>query len=104
MSDTPDISKIIGLIMENPELMNQIASLMKKDTEAAPPEPQEEAAEQVSAPVSLLPENRGIVPPRRRPERTQLLHAMKPYLRESRGKAIDTMVSILDILDVMGGR
>ncbi len=102
MSDTPDISKIISLIMENPDLVKQIASLMNNSQTAEQTEAKE--TEQVSLPADVPVVMREATPRHRKPERTQLLTAMKPYVRESRSKAIDTMVGILDIIDVIGGK
>lgn len=105
MADGPDISKVINLIMENPELLAQISAMVKKSdsneqTEEASAEIAEEPTEPVSEPVvpsSLITDD---ISPRRQ-NRTKLLYAMKPYLKESRRGAIDTMISIVDILDVM---
>lgn len=104
MSDTPDISKIISVIMENPDLVKQIAALINNNQEIEPTQTVHTDSEQASLSVESASDTRQITAHRIRPERTQLLTAMKPYVRESRGKAIDTMVGILDILDVIGGR
>lgn len=103
MANTPDFSKILSLIMENPELISQISALARSNTES-------EAAATIEEPVADSAEiQAGIEIPeepqsRRRVNRAQLLNAMKPYLKESRSKAIDTMIGIADILDVMSGR
>ena len=99
MSDTPDLNKIIGLILENPSLVEQISALAKQNTDDVT-EDKESApviSEQESSPVSVsVTEARG-------DKRTRLLSAMKPYLSESRGKAIDSMLGIVGILDMMKG-
>lgn len=102
MSDAPDISKIISLIMENPDLVKQISSLINNSQTAEETEAKE--IQQVSLPADAPAAKMEAAPRHRKPERTQLLAAMKPYVRESRSKAIDTMVGILDILDVIGGK
>lgn len=95
MQTTPDLSRIVNLIMQNPELIEQISALAKGESEITPVT--EEAAE-VSAPEESIDQHseRNM-----RAHRHELLSAMKPYLSESRRIAIDSMASILDIIDVM---
>lgn len=97
MQDSPDIGKIISLVMENPDLIAKVSELMKGGTQNALPEKEAEptVTAEAPSPPSVRP---------RRAERGQLLSAMKPYLRESRARAIDTMVAILEVLDATGGR
>ncbi len=97
MSDTPDLGQVINLLMQNPAIIESIGSMIKNKTETTPAE--NESIEEV--PTSL--------PPRAEPikghsNRSALLGVMKPYLRASRANAIDSMISILDILDKMRGR
>ncbi len=95
MADTPDLTRIINLIMSNPSLVSEIANLASKDSA-------EEAnadigdAPEITEPVAAEPAPTSL----RRSHRSQLLGAMKPYLSEGRAKAIDTMISIADILDM----
>ena len=100
MSDTPDLSKIVNIIMQNPSLISEIAALASQ-TKTQPPE--EEAkpdiAEEKAEETALIPERKEA--PRARTHRKELLSAMKPYLSESRRGALDSMSSILDIIDVM---
>lgn len=108
MSDSgfPDVSRIVSLIMENPALIEQISALAKQDgrqneqkevtpSESTPPTPQMEtpvAAQSVrSVPSSTV-------------SRTQLLTALKPYISKGRSDAIDSMISIGEILDMMRSR
>lgn len=106
---TPDISRVIQLIMENPSLVQEISSLVKKD-EASVAENTSEvseehavaASEQVSEPVTVAPKIAYENPARR--NRAQLLGAMKPYVSSERAKAIDSMMSIMDILEMMKAR
>ena len=103
-----DIGKVIGIIMENPQLIEQIASLAKQSTpstnvpEEAMPAPTEIAAKEDVVPTATTPtyksETHG------RSNRAQLLGALKPYVSEDRAKAIDSMISIADILDMMKAR
>ncbi|MBQ8321810.1 MAG: hypothetical protein IJX92_05545 [Clostridia bacterium] len=106
---TPDISRVIQLIMENPSLVQEISSLVKKDGASesnCAPEASEEssvvASEQITVPVTTAPKIEYENPARR--NRTQLLGAMKPYVSSERAKAIDSMMSIMDILEMMKAR
>lgn len=88
-----DLSKIVGLIMENPSLIAEIKALAdggapKPEAEEAKAEPTEEVATRISA-----------AQPRSR--RRELLCALKPYLSEGRCRAVDQMISIGEILDMM---
>ena len=102
-----DISRVVGLIMENPALIEQIANLAKSKEEEPPPpeaeetaitpETKEETAVSLSKPT-YSPKTEG------RNDRARLLGALKPYVSEERAKAIDSMISIADILDMMRSR
>ena len=100
MEATPDLSRIVGLIMQNPELIEQISSLAKESSKDKENESLEEKHEQKvdDSPASVSIEN---VRDDSRQRRRELLSAIKPYLSENRRTAIDSMSSILDILDVM---
>ena len=93
---TPDISRIISVLMENPELIEQISALAaeKKEEEPTPAPPEEERTETVSA--SAKPEASSI-----HSRREQLLSALKPYLSDERQTAIDSMMTFADILDAV---
>ena len=100
MSDT-DLSKIVGLIMENPELIEQIKKLAEKEkTEenVTVDETVEESDKTEEASVNIVPP---IQDKPSRIRRKELLSALKPYVSEERGRAIDSMMSIVDILDMM---
>ena len=98
MSET-DLSKIVGLIMENPKLIEEIKNLSSKSdssqkestVESTPEIKKEDETEAVSQPT----ENTARI------RRRELLSALKPYVSEGRGKAIDSVMSIADILDMM---
>ena len=108
MATTPDLSKIVELIMQNPELISTISSLVSKSSESkeepeaapednlAPPSGAIEATE--STETSVQP---GGTEGSKRYQRKELLGALKPYLSENRRAAIDSMISISDILSVM---
>lgn len=102
MQETPDLSKIVSVIMQNPALISQIASLVGgANTQTAEEvkievEPQKE---EVESAITVQPSIQ--IPTHNKARRKELLNAMKPYLSETRRGAIDSMASILDILDVM---
>ena len=95
---SPDISSIINLIMQNPDLIEQISSLAKnaKADENDTEQTQEEikATEPVIVTSQPVVDNKGEM-------RNRLLGAMKPYLSDARSQAIDQMISIASILDMM---
>ena len=103
MADTPDIGKIIGLIMENPDLISRISSLAKgaeaeaeKESVAVESNEPTPAAEAAAAPVAREGSSKI--------NRHRLLSAMKPYLSEERCRAIDSMSAIGEIFDAMKRR
>ena len=102
MAET-DLSKIVNLIMENPKLIEEIKNLgageSKTEEEAKSEESAEvkQAEEATSETAATVTSNESTARIRRR----ELLSALKPYVSEGRGKAIDSMMSIADILDMM---
>lgn len=103
MSDmgTPDIAKIIGLIMENPQIIEQISALAKKSGEEPSGVSEIEVSEAPlpeASEVSAAPKQ---VDNGHRADRTRLLSAFKPYLSTERRKAIDSMISISEILEAI---
>ena len=104
MADTPDLSRIINVIMQNPALIEQIAALanVSSDTEKDSQPIEEETSfskktQEDTAPVAAKAEPAPVMKTYRR----DLINAMKPYLSENRRSAIDSMSSILDVIDVM---
>lgn len=99
-----DVGKVVGLIMENPQLIEQIANLAKsKET------PIDEKAEQSESVVSEKTAKAADMPTysppiQRGSNRSQLFGALKPYVSVERAKAIDSMLAIADILDMMRTR
>ena len=103
-----DVGKIVSLIMENPQLIEQISSLTKQIpkeesqdyADDKPPENEVIAAEEEPAVAT----NQPTYPiSSNKTNRAQLLCALKPYVSKERAKAIDSMISIADILDMMRG-
>ena len=89
-----DLSRIVGLIMENPKLISEISELVREKGQAEEKRVTPEEVATVTNPTPL-PE------PAPRERRAALLCALKPYVSEGRAKAIDSMMSIADILDMM---
>ena len=98
-----DLSKIVSLIMENPKLIEEISNLAKgseiNDAHNEEITKTEEIAE-ASAPISSI----STPPAHTLSSRARLLGALKPYVSEGRANAIDSMLSIADILDMMKAR
>jgi hypothetical protein len=94
MADTPDLSRIVNMIMENPSLVAQISAMANGASENEQKEDKEVTSE-ASAPAT--PTAGGAS---KSTNRARLLGAMKPYLSKERGQAIDTMISIAEILEL----
>ncbi len=94
MAET-DISRVISLIMENPKLIEEIKGLVEKEgaTESTEP-PNEPQPTKVQMPISSEPQR-----PKKR--RQDLLMALKPYISDERRKAVESFVTIAEILDMM---
>ncbi len=106
---TPDLSRVVSLIMENPGLIEQISALVKSDTKdaagAAEFEKESEGSEPaVTLTESVAKEANATPPVGARQNRARLMSALKPYVSESRQKALDSFLSIADILDMMRSR
>ena len=114
MANTPDLSKIVEVIMQNPELITTISSLITSSSESTQNQSDDETAKTSEAPATeavaspITPQSRPIAaatdPQSARSPRRELLGALKPYLSESRRAAIDSMISISDVLSMMKGR
>ena len=107
MENAPDLSKVISTIIQNPELMSMIKGMSQKiDTEEAkeasakPQEPVDTEDEALAEEVTARPESDLSV---KRKRRHDLLCAIKPYVSKSRSRAIDTMLSLSDVLEVIKG-
>ena len=102
-NESLDIGKVVSLIMENPALIEQISNLakgsdrseQKTDVENEIVSKATESDNQVATVANNVP---------RTSNRSQLLGALKPYVSKERAKAIDSMLAIADILDMMKAR
>ena len=97
-----DLSKVIGLIMENPKLIEEIAGLAKASSEPTPEPKSEETKPQISEAIQT--QSQPTYRHTDKSSRAQLLGALKPFVSQERAKAIDSMITIADILDVMKTR
>lgn len=103
----PDLSRIVSLIMQNPDLIRQIEALAKDNSEnteadtqvSTPPLPAPEETEAVSKTAHASVAVRGAD---KREKRTRLLSALRPYVSEKRGKTIDTLLGAMDLWDLVG--
>ena len=92
----PDISRVISVIMENPEIIEKISALMNSEKREAEPQSEpspESEAQAVSAAITQKPASSA--------KRTRLLTALKPYVKGKRAEAIDSVIAIADIIDMM---
>ncbi len=104
MSDSgaPELSRIVNLILDNPKLVEEISKMARtdaqnEDTEAEPTAEISDSAESVSASAEHTPEPRTS----KQDRRGVLISAIKPYLSESRARAIDSMVSVAQMLEII---
>jgi len=118
MADGNDLGKIVSLIMENPRLIEEISNLgkgKKQDSDATSEREDidrtegndtltPQATTQSSAPASVASSPADASLNRGGKNRSQLLYALKPYVSVQRAQAIDSMLSIVEILDAMKGR
>jgi len=120
-AQSPPLGEIIGKLMADPEIMKTLSSVIgKKDTaadQAQPTEAKEASAAEETAPVSSgaseaidrLPEVMAMLTPalkngkipERNDRRTCLLRAIKPYVSRGRCEAIDYMIRIAGISDIL---
>lgn len=118
MDGSFDLSKIISVIAENPELVNTVKGLLSsistqaEKSETEKPKDIEVDSEPVSAheneteassdastvKASTKPDDSHLLKKRRRKE---LLCALKPYVCHERSRAIDTMLSLSEVLEVL---
>ncbi len=100
----PDLSRMVSLIMQNPDLIRQIEALARQDAEA----PAEESAEKAQQGQEASPETTDIpvaalqASAKKREKRTRLLSALRPYISEKRGKTLDTLIGMTDLFDLIG--
>ena len=103
-STAPDISRVISVIMQNPEIIEKISALMKNEgregeaTESQPPQKEEAVIDARAKEAILGGAASGALGASKR---TRLLTALKPYVKGRRAEAIDSVIAIADIIDMM---
>ncbi len=98
-----ELGRIISLIMENPTLLDEIKRLAMVDNGEKIKEGEEVGKEDEPMPTSApITENK---PPRViKSRRRELLSALSPYISENRRRAIESFMTIADILELMRGK
>lgn len=103
-----DIGKIVGIIMENPQLIEQISNLARQNGNSPATAQEEQSLQEKAEPqektATASAEPTYSAHNTARGNRAQLLGALKPYVSGERAKAIDSMISIADIIDMMRSR
>jgi len=86
-----DLGRIVGMIMENPELVERIKEMANGSdgNDGADTEP----IKAESTPTIALPH--------RTSQRAELLHALSGFLSPERQRALESVTSVLGILDTM---
>ena len=98
--------------MENPGLVEEISKLASKDQQSESSAAESEMPEAMAEIPLLVPEKAkapeekpvSAPPLMAKARRAQLLGALKPYVSAERAKAIDSMISVAEILDMMKAR
>ena len=104
---TPDLGRIVGLIMENPKLIEEISRLAHGEASDGEKPPDSAASEKVEGvnEAEAKPEAiQTVSAPEPKRRRTELLCALKPYVSKERAQAIDSMITVVEILDTMKRR
>jgi hypothetical protein len=96
MDNGTDISKIVELIMQNPDIIDRIKKL-KNESESGGEGGTKETPKPSADSVGLHKKHGSA-------KRSALLCALKPYLSEKRGRAIDTVLSVIDVFDLIKGQ
>ena len=108
MDGNTDISKILGIIMENPDIIDKIRTLAESDASKG----KETGDEQAPEPVLKSSESEerveeakaSVAEDDKKKRRKNLLFAIKPYVSSKRSQAIDTMLTVIDVLDAVKAR
>lgn len=105
--NAPDLSGLLGNLLQNPAALSMLSSLLAgglggKGNPPPPPQKGEpcEAACGAAAQPCLPP------PPKPRPtdNRTCLLNALRPYLSPARCDTIDSLLRILELMELLRKR
>jgi hypothetical protein len=101
---TPDLFGLLGAMLQNPAALSMLSSLLAgglggngSHTPPPPKEPCETEACPATTPC-LSP------PPRQDDNRTCLLNALRPYLSPARCHTIDSLLRILELMELLRKR
>ena len=105
-----DLSKVISVITENPDLIMKISSLLGKGGEGREEDAQK-TEETESLPINESSNTEEVTPVYSQEKalesepknRQTLLSAFKPYLSGERAKALDSVLTIAEVLDKIRG-
>ena len=87
-----ELSKVVNMIMENPELVEKIRSLgMEKDVHEVE---KAEIPQEKTAPVISLHNEKSS-------KRRELLSALKSFLSEDRQKSLESIMNVADVFDAV---
>ncbi len=88
-----DLGKIVGMIMENPELVESIRKMGEnRDLESSDEEKEAPAPAVLDIPMQA----------KREPsKRSELLRALSGFLSPERQRALESMISVASVLDTM---
>lgn len=96
-----DLSKIVSAIMGNPALIEEIKNTITgsdcKEDEVTQRENERTENTRDALRSETIPEE-SAYPKSRSTKRNEFLRAIRPYLSEERGRAIETMITVADIL------
>ena len=100
----PDLSKIVSIIMENPKLVEEIKDMVSKsetqDSEIEEKNELSETAQEKEALEKAAQATYKSASPTssHATRRNELLRAMQPYVSKERSRAIESMITIADLL------
>ena len=100
----PDLSKIVSIIMENPKLVEEIRDMISKsEVSDSPVEEKNELSETVAekeiSETAAQATYKSVAPTNSHAtRRNELLRAMQPYVSKERSRAIESMITIADLL------
>ena len=102
----PDLSRIVSLIMQNPDLIKQIEALARQDESQNEQEETDalRAEATLEIPTKATETVASAIPMsiQKHEKRAQLLTALRPYVSEKRGKTLETLIGMVDLFDLMG--
>lgn len=100
MDNNMDLSSLVSLIMQNPDIIAKIASLAKQPTSEPEASMPQDTAEAVT---EAVPEEAEPPTDIKRKNRERLFGALRPYLSSERAKtlaSVEAMVAIIDSMKV----